>query len=271
MNNSIPLYFDQENSQVKKDSRLKIISWNIQSPSKERAIKQIQYLNESKSDILVLTEIKFGKTFDFYKYKLSELGYDIHHSNNINSHDYVTIIATKGVKSSISTYRDISESEPRALLVDVYFKLGSITILGIYMPSFHPKFSSQDQISRKNSFNIKIHEMLNSYFSGPSNRLVLTGDLNVLEPKLDSSICNGFEMWEDVYNQLISFGMFDCFRKFHSNTKVSSWVSTDLEGFRFDHFLCDLRMKHSVRGCYYDHTVRFNKLSDHSAMYLEVF
>lgn len=255
---------------IKENSQLKILSWNLQSPSLGRAKLQVEYIKSVSCDILVLTELKRGKSFDFYVHTLQKSGYYTHFTSILDTNDYITLIATKGMISKISSYNDISHSEPRIVLIDVYFKLGAISVLGIYMPSFHPLFSKTEVIDRKKSFNKTFLNLLERYFSGPSHRLVLTGDLNILEPGHLPSI-RGFEQWNYVYENLLDNSMFDCFRKFNSESREHSWFSNDGIGYRFDHFFCDIRMQDSVRYCYYDHNVRLEKLSDHSAMFLEIF
>ncbi|MCG9780645.1 endonuclease/exonuclease/phosphatase family protein [Photobacterium damselae] len=251
-------------------NKLKIMSWNLQSPSLDRMKKQLSYIEKGGFDILVLTELKVGKTFDALLVYLKYLGYICHYSDNINDEDYVTIISTKGLKSKKSILFDISRDEQRALLVDVYFPLGAISILGIYMPSFHPIYSKKSKIERKHHFNKKITQLLNKYFSGPSNRLVITGDLNILEPNHKPSI-DGYKQWEYMYNDIIEFGMTDCFEIMKINEQEHSWYSHEGEGQRLDHFFVDKRVEKSIRNCYYDHSPRINKLSDHSVMLLELF
>ncbi|MGA4605137.1 endonuclease/exonuclease/phosphatase family protein [Pseudoalteromonas maricaloris] len=255
---------------LKNNGQLKVLSWNVQSPSLERSKRQVEYILEAKADILVLTELKNGKGFDNYLMSLEMHGYDCYYHRGDVTGDYITLIATKGLKANISQYHRFSGLEPRAILVDVYFKLGAISILGIYMPSFHPDYSTKEKINTKERFNKQFLSAITQYFSGSSNRLVLAGDLNILEPKHQPKV-RGYEQWESVYKDFIKLGMFDCFRHISPMAKEHSWISRQNEGHRFDHFFCDVRMAKSVNKCYYDHSARFDKLSDHSAMFLELF
>lgn len=138
------------------------------------------------------------------------------------------------------------------------------------MPTYHPLYSTQQKIDEKQQFNECFFNFLKRYFDGPSNRLIIAGDLNIVEPSKKSTTPSGFEYWDHVYESILSMDIFDCFRKFEPSKRVDSWYSKT-ESARFDHIFCDLRMLHSVRNCYYDHNVVRNKLSDHSAMFLEVF
>lgn len=262
--------FSNSDFELKKDGHLKVLSWNVQSPSIERSTLQLEYILKTKSDIVVITELKIGTGFNNYLTTLDMHGYHCHYHEDVNTDDYITLIAAKGMKTKVSQYHKLSTLEPRAILVDIYFKLGALSVLGIYMPSFHPYHSTLEKINKKKLYNERFSSLLERYFSGPSNRLILTGDLNILEPGHIPAIL-GYEQWESVYNDFIKLGMFDCFRHTSPESTEHSWVSKQGVGHRFDHFLCDMRMARSVNECYYDHTVRFDKLSDHSAMFLDLF
>ncbi|ARV71349.1 endonuclease/exonuclease/phosphatase family protein [Vibrio campbellii] len=269
MNNySLDLTNKIDNDYTTKSS-LKILSWNLQSPSLSRFKEQVDYICSSKANILVLTELK-SKNIEQYASLLEMNNYNVHHGMNLEC-KYTTIIATRNLKSNKCKLYDKSDDNPRSIIVNIYFSLGMVTIWGTYMPSYHPLYATPERISLKKSFSDNELFRLRKYFSGPSNRLIFTGDLNILEPEHIPRI-DGYKQWNYVYSDLCGLGLIDCYTVLRAGKKNEhSWVSQEGEGQRLDHMFVDTRMDKSIRSCYFDHLPRLNKLSDHSAMYLDIF
>lgn len=247
---------------------MNILTWNLQSPSEKRAQYQLEYLNNENSDIYILTELKIGRGFDTLVSGLMMLGYNVVYSRKANKFDYITIIASK-----YRMYRsrlDVSDADPRSCLVDIYSNYGCITVFGLYMPSYHPKFSSHEKFTYKKNFQESIENLLSNYFKGPSTRLVLGGDLNVMEPNHIPCYAD-FSLWSKFYQYLKHNSMLDAYREIYPDKIEHSWFSPQGEQQRIDHFFVDNRMKRSIIKCCYDHSVRLNALSDHSAMKLVIF
>lgn len=110
LNSTLDLGFYSQKPFKKNDCSLKILSWNLQTPSVARIRTQLDYIFGTNSDILVLTELKMGKSLDVLLYELSEHDYKCHFSDSVESKDYITIVATRGVESKISRYHDITIS-----------------------------------------------------------------------------------------------------------------------------------------------------------------
>lgn len=247
---------------------MKILSLNLQSPSVKRVQNQLLYFSEVDSDILILSEIKYGRSFDELTHGLKLIGYSILHSENADSRDYITLIASKYQKIKFSRL-DISYKESRSCLVDIYFELGCITILGLYMPSYHPKHSPKEKYENKLKFQGTIEQLIEQYYEGPSTRLLVVGDLNLMEPNHQPPYPD-FSIWTSFYTFLQDKYMLDAYTESNPNTIDHSWFSNN-DKQRIDHSFIDGRLKYSLKSCYYDQVTRENKLSDHSAMVLELF
>jgi len=100
-----------------------------------------------------------------------------------------------------------------------------------------------------------------------SNWIIL-GDLNLLEPNHIPHY-PVYKGWEFFYNIFSKYRFIDAFRFFHPNEKEYSWFGRGGNGYRFDHVFVSEEILPFIRNCFYLHEVRLDKLSDHSAMYLE--
>ena len=98
----------------------------------------------------------------------------------------------------------------------------------------------------------------------------MIGDLNIVE-RGDRSHGGPFSEWEyEVYEALPALGWLDAFRALHADRTESSWVDPDGVGFRFDHcFICGA-LADRLRRCDYLHETRETRLTDHSALTLEL-
>lgn len=64
--------------------------------------------------------------------------------------------------------------------------------------------------------------------------------------------------------------MSDAFRFVNQDVEEYSWYSHQKNGYRYDHIYIDNSLKPIVKNCFYNHSWRVEKLSDHSPMFLEL-
>ena len=106
--------------------------------------------------------------------------------------------------------------------------------------------------------------------SGP---VVITGDLNVVEPDHEPRY-SVFGSWEYYfYRSFVEAGFADAFRLCQPTGMDYSWFGRTSSngrrnGYRFDHTFITASHAPSVRECHYLHGVREHGLSDHAAMTL---
>ena len=97
---------------------------------------------------------------------------------------------------------------------------------------------------------------------------VIAGDLNSGINGLDQK---GNSFWyEDDLKTLDKKGIKDVFRIINGDVKEYSWYSHQENGYRYDHFLADEKLIPVIKSCYYEHSVREAKISDHAPMILEL-
>jgi exonuclease III len=240
---------------------IKILAWNLQSPSLDRARQQTDWLLNSGANIFLLTEATPSEGSYYLISKLESMGFKVFYST---PHDdkYFTAICVRGFPA-----QDLDLKIPllpsRLQGVRLQTLLGEIQLVGIYAPtSWKNKPESHMQLRKE--FHTQVLELLNAIKPGSS--LIVGGDLNVLEPSHIPQV-PGFED-PSFYTRMIDMGLVDSFRKFHPTEREYSWHSVDRIGCRFDHFFISEDLVKVVLDCKYDHEARFRKLSDHSAMWL---
>ncbi|MGH3721759.1 MAG: hypothetical protein ACRDRI_23515 [Pseudonocardiaceae bacterium] len=103
--------------------------------------------------------------------------------------------------------------------------------------------------------------------------MVVTGDLNVVEPDHDPRY-PVFGPWEyDFYRSFTQAGFTDAFRITHPTGMDYSWFGRSSgngqrNGYRFDHIFVTAAHAGAIRDCRYLHAIREGGLSDHAAMTL---
>jgi len=268
---SLPNHTIDDINKGSNNSLIEILSWNLQNPSKQRAQKQTEYLLNSTANVLILTELKTGVASEYIIGTLEANGFNLFFGVNLEKDDYFTIIATRGLTSKpLMSTSKLQPPQQRVVGIDVIFGLGALSIIGMYVPAHAGKFATPEKIMSKNNFHDQIIDVVNKYFRGGSYRLIIGGDLNIIEPKHIPSD-NTYIQWEGFYKFFIENFMLDAFRLKKPNAIEHSWYSHQGGGLRLDHFFVDKRLGLSVVDCYYSHEPRENKLSDHSVMILKLF
>lgn len=247
-------------------SRLRILNWNIGNPSRERGMRQVNWVAAANPDIITLTEAKSSEGCVYIRERLESLGYDVFFPGALQT-EYCVIVASKGMpvrewklKIDFLAHRVIS------IVCDTY--LGEISFIGVYVPSRGPR-------EKRNLNKIKFQDQMIELLKDLSktsriNNLLVGGDLNVVESNHVPHY-SVFGEWEyDFYRSFAKTGLVDAYRLRHPDTHEYSWFGKKGDGYRFDHFFISRELSRYIVRCSYIHTPRIRKLSDHSAMYLEL-
>lgn len=238
---------------------IRLLNWNIRNPSLERAIKQIEWIKKNNFDVIVLSETKSSEGCDYISDRLKGLGYAVLFPKTKND-DYCAIMAVRNLKEIPEIHTDFLPY--RVSFSVCNFSGKNILVAGMYAPIW------KDDKAR-NWFK-KFEELMNDEnLRKKFSDWIIIGDMNVLEPKHDPQY-QIYKEWEWFYNAFKNHGFTDIFRFFHPEEKEYSWFSHDGNGYRFDHAFATESLLPFVKKCFYIHEVRLNKLSDHSAMCLEI-
>lgn len=255
-------FLDELAAKRKKDEfgTIKCLNWNVRNPSLQRAMKQMKWLERKNFDAIVLTEVKLSQGCTYIKDRLISLGYTCIFPKPENK-DYGVILAIKkGFKEIPKISVDFLPY--RVAFAVCNFSGKDVLIIGTYIPIW----KNEKKIAFLKSFEKLISdENLKKKFG---NWIVL-GDMNILEP----NHLPYYPLYKDYEFFYESFGrqkFVDAFRFFHPNEKEYSWFSRENNGYRFDHIFVSEKILQILKKCFYIHDVRLERLSDHSAMYLEI-
>jgi exodeoxyribonuclease-3 len=243
---------------------ISVFCWNIANPSVERAQKQADWLFKKDEDIFVLTEIKNSNGCLSIENFFRERNYNVIFIKP-EGKEYGSMIVSKYKLEPVDFYDMGDNLKSRVTSVKVFLNNRFIEIIGAYIPSRDKSFN---KIQRKKKF---IENLGKSFMTHNNNSFrIFCGDFNVLEPEHFPHY-NFFEKWEyDFYNSLANYGLFDSFRHLNPQKKDYSWVGRTGDGYRYDHCFVSKDLLSFVKECYYLHEPRKERLSDHSAIILNL-
>ncbi len=243
----------------------RIASWNLQNPSFERAIQQSKWLEARNFDAIALTEAKDSKGCHYIQDRLESRGYKTFFPK-IEGNEYGVILAAKEMKNVEAISPAFLPNRCASAYVD--FGNKSILLSGVYAPSGETRNEPE---GKKRKFQNAFLEML----SNPENQQkfpewIVMGDLNILEPEHFPKY-SVFTPWEYEFYQTFAQNQFvDAFRHFHPKENEYSWFGKQNDGYRFDHAFISKSILPLLKAGAYDHEPRLQKLSDHSAICLEL-
>ena len=242
---------------------VRILNWNVRNPSYQRATKQCRYIEKLKPHLILLTELKSSSGLRYFKERFSYLDYDLFYE--FPEEDYFILIACIFETCEIPTRTEFLPHRMKG----IYFKYRDIKgkFFGIYVPSRGPK---EKRNVNKRKFQNSVMKTLDEIRNKVKvSRLIIGGDLNVIDPYHIPKYPI-FGNWEyEFYEKFTEIGLIDAFRKVNSHQDYS-WFGKEGDGYRFDHLFVSKDLENRIKSCYYDHTVREKKLSDHSSMILEL-
>jgi exodeoxyribonuclease-3 len=252
-------------------NEIQILACNVQRASTSRVRRQAAWLTSSPADVLVLTEVSSGESGDVLAQLLADGGFGVTLPAPSATDRYRVLVACRGVEP-VCVDVGASSLGHRCVAVRAGFSAGEIAVVGLYVPSRGAR-------ARRNQDKRAFQDMVAALLphispaidvTGP---IVVTGDLNVLEPDHDPRY-SVFGEWEyDFYRAFGQAGLDDAFRIKEPSLMDYSWLgrpSTDgkRNGYRFDHAFVSRPHRAAVVACRYDHSVRTARLTDHSALTL---
>ena len=255
---------------------IELLSLNIGNPSLERAKKQCEWIVNRSEDIFVLTETKnsqgcryMEEFFMQYGYDLFSMGkggeyYDVSFPKSKTNDLGVMIISKFPIKKSHHLFHEDSVYYPRQLECEIEVGQKLIRVMGLYVPS---RDRSDVKIERKKIFIEKMEKHLQKH--GKETTIIM-GDLNVLDRNHVPHYSTFFEWEYRYYDHFIKEGFHDAFHLCHPGHQDYSWVGRTNDGYRYDYCFVSENISSMVNRCDYIHETRKNKLTDHSAISVEI-
>jgi len=241
---------------------LRLVTFNAQHAAPDRARRQAAWLGQQPdADIVVLAEVSHGPGGPALLDALAQHGYAHIHAPRPGVPDYSTVIASRNAPlEPVPTGIDVLAH--RAPAVDLRIGGRRLRLVGLYVPSRGP---AERRNENKRAFQHAVTRALPGVLARFDGPVVVTGDLNVVEPGHVPHY-PVFGRWEyDFYRSFTDAGLADAYRALHPDASGHSWYGRSGNGYRFDHtFLTTDRL--ALTRCDYVHAPRQHGLSDHAAM-----
>lgn len=256
-------------------NNISFLSLNIGNPSIERARKQCEWLEKRTEDVFILTETKYSQGCSYIEEFFSQYGYDLFSMNsNINysinfpkslTGDLGVMIVSKfPIRSNLSYFPNDNIFYAREAESIISCNDKNINVVGLYVPS---RDRSDEKIYRKRNFINGIESMLGNLVN---NFKIIMGDLNILDKDHVPHYSTFFNWEYDFYDKIINFGFTDAYKLCNPQGRDYSWVGRTNDGYRYDYCFVSNDLKENIINCSYIHETRKSKITDHSAITIEL-
>ena len=257
---------------------MKIISWNVNSV-RARITNILNYIKQSKPDILLLQEIKTqDENFPYEEFK--KIGYESHVFGQ-KSYNGVAIISKIEVKNIKKNLINDNLKQSRIITGEIQIKKNKINLINIYAPNGNPVDTEKYEYKKKwlNNFILNIKKELSK-----NSKLLIAGDFNIIPEEID---VYDFKRYENdalgkleirkKFRELLNLGFKDVYRIKNRNKQEytfwdyfsGSWQKN--YGMRIDHFLLSNNLLDNIVSININKNPRSKtKPSDHTPIELEI-
>ena len=257
---------------------MKIISWNVNSV-RARIENIINYIKESKPDILLLQEIK-TQELTFPRDTFNDIGYESYVFGQ-KSYNGVAIVSKLKIDNINTNFIKDELMQSRIITGEISLGKKKIDLINIYVPNGNPVDTEKYDYKKKwlKNFISNIKKRLKK-----NSNLLIAGDFNIIPTEID---VHDFKRYENDalgrleirknYRELINLGFKDIYR--HINKKKQEYTFWDYfagswqknYGMRIDHFLLSDNLIENVSSININKKPRSkNKPSDHTPIELEI-
>ncbi|WP_417693436.1 endonuclease/exonuclease/phosphatase family protein [Roseibium sp.] len=232
----------------------RITTWNIKhggGGTKGRQVPVAEQLLKFDADILVVTEFRPNASGAYITDQLQQAGYSLTHPGGPEKANSVLI----GSRSPI-TYAapfDVDLEDHRHIWSAT---TSGIRVCGIYMPMEKAKIPYWQSLFRDRESDTA-HDLYIGDFNTGNNEIDLTDGAT-------KYTC------ADLFDDFHAGNTKELWRTFNPVAREYSWYSNHGNGFRLDHAFAKTSLQERVVTCRYEHEPRENRLSDHSALTIEL-
>ena len=257
---------------------MKIISWNVNSV-RARIENLINYIKESKPDILLLQEIKTQEE-TFPKEIFKDYGYESYVFGQ-KSYNGVAIVSKLKLNNINTSFINDNLKQSRIITGELSLGKKKIELINIYVPNGNPV--DTDKYDYKKNWLKKFISKIKKKITNNSN-LLIAGDFNIIPEEID---VHDFQRYENdalgrleirkKYRELINLGFKDVYRFKNKNKQeytfwdyfAGSWQKN--YGMRIDHFLLSNSLIENIKSININRKPRSKeKPSDHTPIELEI-
>jgi len=257
---------------------MKICSWNVNSV-RARIENIINYIKDSKPDLLLLQEIKTEeKNFPFND--LKNLGYTSYVFGQ-KSYNGVAFLAKKNMQKIDIKFINDKNKQSRIIVGEIKNKSKLIKIINIYVPNGNP-INTEKYEYKKIWYNLFIKKIKKTL--SDNENVIIGGDFNVIPTEID---VYNFKKYENdalfkleirkKFRELINCGFHDIYRYFNKNKQEytfwdymsGAWQKNN--GMRIDHFLVSNNLLNDIKNVNINKKPRSKiKPSDHTPIEIEL-
>ena len=256
---------------------MKIISWNVNSV-RARIDNIINYIADSKPDILLLQEIKTqNENFPFETFK--KLGFQSYVFGQ-KSYNGVAIISKFEMSQIKNDFIKDKLNQSRVITGEVTIKKKKIKIINIYVPNGNP-IETDKYLYKKNWLNLFLNKVKKEL--DLSKNIIISGDFNIIPENIDVYDYKRYENdalfkleIRKKFRELINLGFTDVYRYFNKLKQeytfwdyfAGSWQKN--YGMRIDHFLVSNNLLNNIKSISINKKPRSkSKPSDHTPIEIE--
>jgi len=238
-------------------ARVKLLSWNILQGGGRRAAAIVQTIRGHAPDIVTLQEFRRGSGEIEIVAGLKAIGLKYIHIPETQGHENTILIASK---FGFDAGPFLPEPHNPLHMLEAYFsaeQLGfELSLICVHFP--------------QKKAQIPLFEALKNDSDGLllMNTMII-GDMNCGIPLIDSDSKSFYAT--HYYQDLLQMGWIDSWRSRHVDAREFTWTSNRTENrFRYDQVLASPVLDRRLKRAVYDHLPRRSKISDHSAIIVEL-
>jgi len=257
---------------------MKIISWNVNSV-RARIENILNYIKDSKPDILLLQEIK-TQNENFPSEIFKENGYNSYIFGQ-KSYNGVAFLSKSKIENVKNDFIKDKLKQSRIITGEIVLNKKKTKLINIYVPNGNPVDTEKYEYKKNwlESFTKKIKKELTA-----NSNLIISGDFNIIPEDIDVYDCKRYENdalfrleIRKKYRELINLGFNDVYRYFNKSKQEytfwdyfsGSWQKN--YGMRIDHFLVSNNLLENIKSININKKPRSKtKPSDHTPIELEI-
>lgn len=244
------------------EQQLNVISANVQNPSAERVSRIIDYLEGKAPDLLILTELTDKEATNQLIERLNALGFVGTGLDSGETVHYHTLIFSRRVFKPLVVRTESLRGRVAIIRLDDFKNKSKLYVVGIYGVAFNEK----NRVAHREFFEDLFEKVLNRLAS-PTAKVVLAGDLNVVEQKFHNHLPDFVASSRFVFAGLEGLGFIDSVRSVYPEEAAYTWYSPRTgEGQRLDHIFTLGGGVDLASNIVIDNKFRDQKFSDHSAL-----
>ena len=236
-------------------TQARICALNVHNPGAARAQQQVEWLLQTQCNVLILTELKRSEGGRRLIRSLEADGFDILWGD-ADPDAYSTALVTKGF-----TVHPLIERafDPRVAVADLRSAGGHLRVAAVYGPT-------NGMTAHSSTTRAVFQRRLLTYLTAHrDDRLIVAGDLNVVEPNHKPPIDSFEDHDYAFYTGLLELQLADAYRLLHPDGADHSWHHDRYGSQRLDHILLGTALVPSLRNFRYEQDARTSGVSDHAA------